>query len=190
MHRIQQTSRLRLQGAPVTEQGIAQILFSLAGFGTDGLRGRLGAGSEREAPQPGDVDDSALLFYSGLFSRRPPTVSGLQVMLSDYFATTVEVKPMVGCWYPLDPDIVTKLGQQSCRLGVDAVCGSRFWDQQGGFELVIGPLPLAKAREFLPGNPAHKALVRLTDLYVSGAFDYTPVVNIEEHHWHDAYGRG
>jgi type VI secretion system protein ImpH len=180
LHRIHHASRLRLQGAPVTEQGIAQMLFSLAGLGTDGLRSRLRSSAEREPLEPGEVHDSTLLYYSGLLSRRPPTVSGLQVMLSDYFATTVEVKPLVGCWYPLDSDIVTKLGQQSCRLGVDAVCGDRFWDQQGGFELIIGPLPLAKAREFLPGMPAHKAIVRLTDLYVTGAFDYTLIVNIED----------
>ena len=178
LHRIQESTRLRLQGAPSTDQGIAQILFSLAGFGTSGLKNRLRMSSPDAPLEPGEVDDNVLLFYAGLFGRKPPTVSGLQVMLSDYFQTTVKVVPLIGCWYPLDDDVVTKLGEQSCRLGVDAVCGERFWDQEGGFELHIGPLSLSKAREYLPGNPAHKAMVRLTDLYVSGAYDYTLIVEI------------
>ena len=70
----------------------------------------------------------------------------------------------VGHWMALPADERTRLGRGEAQrsLGCGAVLGRRVWDRQHKFRFIIGPLTLARYREFLPGaaRPRAAALVQ------------------------------
>ncbi|HET7322267.1 MAG TPA: type VI secretion system baseplate subunit TssG, partial [Longimicrobiaceae bacterium] len=161
-YRVRKKSRLALHAGSPEEAEVADRLFALAGLGTLGLRERMG------------VQDRALLRYAGLLAQRPRSMHGLTRILSDYFGVPVEGRPFVGQWLELEPDQRTSIGRLGANhaLGVDTVLGSRVWDQQGRFEIVLGPLALADFIDFLPGADRLPKLVALTRFYVGPDLDF------------------
>jgi type VI secretion system protein ImpH len=148
------------------DQGrIAQYLFSLFGLGVKPLRQRL------------KVPDRALLFYSGLLARHPRSTSGLEVLLSDYFGTTARLRQWIGTWRNLEEHQWTHIGRkgQNQILGRNALVGTRVWDQQGRFELNLGPMKLRMFMNFLPlpGETGYQSLCELTRFYVGPDFEFS-----------------
>jgi type VI secretion system protein ImpH len=117
-----------------------------------------GAGTERhsrhrtERRTLAEVDDLALLRFSGHWVRRPRTAAGLAALLSDYFELPVEVRQFHGQWLQLDPTDQSQLGAigGNCRLGVNLVIGERVWDVEGKIRIRVGPLNYDEFVEFLP----------------------------------------
>lgn len=148
------------------ETEIAELLFALAGLSSEQRRAASG------------LDDRALLGYAGLLAGQVRSASALEALLADYFGVPVEVVQLRGRWFPLDEDQVTRIGVRRGRnqgLGQGAVLGTRVWDQEAGFEVRVGPLPLAEFREFLPGGGARAPLESLVRLYVGGEMEFTVV---------------
>src|SRR5262245_33547100 len=137
-------------------------LFNLLGMGTSGLRGRLQSG------------DEALLYYSGLVAQQPRSASALEAMLGDYFNVPVFVKQFIGAWLSLEYENRTRLGlsDSNNQLGSTAILGSKCWDQQAGFRLVIGPLTFQQFREFLPCESGFGPLVELTRFFIGLMLDF------------------
>ncbi len=137
-------------------------LFNLVGMGTGGLRSRLQAGNE------------ALLYYSGLLSQQPHSAGALEAMLGDYFGVPVTVKQFVGAWLRLDDESRTRLGSTDANnlLGTTALLGSKCWDQQAGFRLLIGPLSFREFHDFLPSESGFAPLVQLTRFGTGLALDF------------------
>jgi type VI secretion system protein ImpH len=137
-------------------------LFHLIGMGTEGLRGRLKSG------------DEALLYYSGLVAQQPRSASALQALLGDFFAAPVAVAQFIGAWLTLESENRTRLGSSDAnnRLGTTAILGSKCWDQQAGFRLIIGPLTFKQFREFLPSGGAFGALIELTRFFIGMTLDF------------------
>ena len=137
-------------------------LFNLIGMGTNGLRGRLQSG------------DEALLYYSGLVAQQPRSASALEAMLGDYFNVPVIVKQFIGAWLRLEHENRTRLGlsDSNNQLGSTAILGSKCWDQQAGFRLVIGPLTFQQFREFLPCEGGFGPLVELTRFFIGLTLDF------------------
>ena len=52
-------------------------------------------------------------------------------------------------------------------LGLDATAGTRVWDQQGAFEVALGPLTFGQFQDFLPTGWAFHPLCDLTRFYVA-----------------------
>jgi type VI secretion system protein ImpH len=151
--------------AVLEQEGIdrfSQCLFDLIGMGTQGLRGRL------------QVDDAALLFYAGLLAQHPRAASALEGMLTDYFEVPVQVTQFIGQWLSLAEGNRSRLGWRGAnhRLGVDAVAGSRVWDQQAKFRLRLGPLTYAEFMRFLPTGTAFRVLVELSRFFAGQEFDF------------------
>jgi type VI secretion system protein ImpH len=144
--------------SPASEP-LAQHLFALMGLGTSGLQGRM------------PIADRALLRYVGLFAQQPRSLVGLETVLADYFGIQVRGEQYCGQWYALEADQVTRLGRsgQRQRLGDEAVLGTRFWDQQGKYRLVLGPLTWQQCLEFLPIGVHFDALCALTRVYAGDA---------------------
>ena len=111
--------------------------------------------------------DLAKLYYSGLFANQTHHADGLQALIADYFQMPVQVQQFVGHWLELSPDSMTKLGDSPVTgaLGVTAVIGSRVWDCQHKFRIVIGPLGYADYRRLLPGGDSLKRLAALVRNY-------------------------
>ncbi|HUF05721.1 MAG TPA: type VI secretion system baseplate subunit TssG [Aridibacter sp.] len=137
-----------------------QYLFDLNGLGTKGLRGRM------------NLEDEALLPYSGLITQKPHSARSVAQMVSDYFGIEVRIFQFFGQWFDLDKQSITKLGEANSHLGVDAIIGSRVWDQQSKFRLVLGPLTFLRFQAFLPNGSAYEALRSLVKFMVGLEFDF------------------
>jgi type VI secretion system protein ImpH len=137
-------------------------LFHFVGMGTNGLRDRLKFG------------DEALLYYSGLVAQQPRSASAIEAMLSDYFSVPVIVKQFVGTWLVLEKANRTRMkkGETNNELGVTAILGSRCWDQQAGFRLVVGPLTFQQFRGLLPCESGFLPLVELTRFLAGQTLDF------------------
>lgn len=155
-YRARAKHRLSLARDTPADSNFALYLFALIGLATPALQGRL--------PFP----DRALLHYAGLLAQAPRSLHGLERLLADYFGVPVHGVPLEGRWLAIDETEQTRLGAtgRNNRLGEGAVLGRRAWDQQGGIGLVLGPLPYARFREFLPDGNAHFRLRGLVDFYV------------------------
>lgn len=149
-----------------TEDQGTQCVFSLIGFGTDHLRGRL------------DVPDDALLFYSGHFANERRSAASLEAVLSDYFEIPLRVQQFCGQWLYLDRDNRSLLASrqapqgQNVQLGSVVVLGERIWDVQSKFRLYIGPLTYRQFRRFSPFGDALTPLIQLARTFVGPEYDF------------------
>ena len=136
-------------------------IFDLIGMGTKGMRGRL------------EVGDEALLFYAGLLGQRPHSASALTGILHDFFAVPVEVRQFIGQWLHLSKENRTSLGGETNNsLGVNAIAGSRVWDQQARFRLCLGPLTFREFHRFLPASNTFRLLVQFARYIAGQEFDF------------------
>ncbi len=162
MYRVRKMHRVGLELKAPDQSHVADYLFSLIGLGTEGLRGRM------------QVNDRALLLYTGLLAQQPRSAIGLELLLSDYFKVKVKVRQLCGAWYPLAEDQWTFIGPtgQNQYLGEGTVLGTHVWDQQGKLELHLGPLTLEEFLDLLPGERGFRSLCELTQFYVGDEFDF------------------
>jgi len=161
----EQASRPGAAPDPFTES-----LYAHFGMATPGLRGRLA------------VDDQSFVFYSGLLAQQPRSASALGGMIADYFAVPVKVGQFVGEWLPLAEDNRTRLGRAGRPgeddrgahnvLGRTAVAGKRFWDQQAGFRLRLGPMGFEQFSELLPSGTRFRVLAQLARFFVGQGLDF------------------
>lgn len=137
-------------------------LFHIVGMGTNGLRGRL------------KFSDEALLYYSGLAAQQPHSASALEAIVGDYFNVPVKVKQFSGAWLVLEKANRTRMGRNETNneLGVTAILGSKCWDQQAGFRLMLGPLPYQQFREFLPCDTAFLPFIELARFFAGPTLDF------------------
>lgn len=162
--------RASLPGAAV-DPG-TQALYSLVGFGTGGLRGRLA------------IEDAAFVYYGGHFAHHPRSASALQSLLEDYFDLSLTVQQLQGQWLYLEPEDLAllpragRLGQNN-QVGLNLVVGGRVWDIQSKFRLRLGPLSYAQFRSLMPNGDALRPLCQLTRTFIGPGFDFDiqPVLN-------------
>ena len=169
LHRAKKRVRPGLSWDRPDGEGFSRAAFALMGLGTEGARGRL------------EVEDRALLQYTGLLARRGRSAVGLEVMLADYFGVGVRCRQFAGRWLVLDEEQRTALGASEgtgrhhalSGLGTGAVLGARVWDQSAGFELTLGPLALGPFLDFLPVGRGFRSLVQLVRFAVGDGLDFT-----------------
>jgi type VI secretion system protein ImpH len=105
------------------------------------------------------VPDNAKRFLAGILSRGVKNAEGLTLLLHQHFGVPVRIQGFVGHWMQLRPADRTHLGvgnlaEPSAQLGVSATIGSKVWDRQSKFRVLLGPLSLARYESFLPGSTA------------------------------------
>jgi type VI secretion system protein ImpH len=172
-HLPQEYERKKLSPTPKKyRDNQTQALLSLIGLGTSGLNERL------------QIRDESLLFYSGLFTQRIRTASGLKQILQDYFDIPVKIQEFVGQWQELIPDIRTRLaargmpkGQNAC-LGHSAMVGHKGWFAQGKIRISLGPLNREQFYRFAPGTKALRALNDMVRMYVGIERDYDFIIEV------------
>ncbi len=144
------------------EDKVSRYLFALMGLATKGLRHRV------------VKEDRSLLCYAGLVGQRPRSASALQQWLTDYFEVPVGVEQLVGAWFHLEEDDLTRLGpgEKNNVLGRTAIAGTSVWDQQARFRLRMGPLNFREFSRILPSGRAYPSLVRLTRFFVGPTLDF------------------
>lgn len=135
-------------------------LLALVGIGLPSLRHRQ------------SVADDALVYYGGHFSRNVATAGALQQTLSDYFDRPVTVRQFQGRWVTWPEPEQTQLQTHYATLGTDAVLGSRVWDVQGSFRIVVGPLDYDEFCGFLPDGEQMIELAALARSYVGAVLSF------------------
>ncbi|HEX6903556.1 MAG TPA: type VI secretion system baseplate subunit TssG [Thermoanaerobaculia bacterium] len=165
LHRARKRVRPGLSWDRPDNEGFSRAAFAFMGLGTEGVRGRM------------EVEDRALLQYTGVLARRGRSALGLEVMLADYFGVGVRCVQFVGRWLNLEPEQRTALGvwgrnQEISSRSCGAVLGGRVWEQGAGFELVLGPLTLGQFLDFLPIGRGFRSLSQLVRFAVGTGLDF------------------
>lgn len=151
------------------------LALSLAGLGQKGLRDRLGG-------ERGAVADEALAYYAGTLQQRTLSASQLQQILRDYLSVPVRIEQFVGRWYQIPASGRAYLGMTGAIrhggapingvLGRSAMLGERVWQRDLRMRVVLGPLPHAKFRRFLPGGKGALALKELLTMLGGISLEY------------------
>lgn len=110
--------------------------------------------------------------FAAVLSRRVRSPQPLEAMLGDYFELPVRVEEFVPRWLGIPRGQRTALGVQFTRLGEDAVAGDRVWDCATKFRICVGPMDLARYRDFLPHGSAYAELGDLVALYAGPEFEW------------------
>jgi type VI secretion system protein ImpH len=164
----------------------AEFVGSLFGIGAPALR------------QRDEIGDFAKLHFAGLLANNARPASGLVSILREYFKLPVQVEQFVGHWMRLPLEIQSRLGavEEGSRLGISTVLGSKVWDSQNKFRIVIGPMGFADYERMLPGGDSMKRLLAWVRNYAGTALDWdvrlilkkeeTPALRLGR----DASGRG
>jgi type VI secretion system protein ImpH len=145
-------------------------LMGLLGLGTPGLQGRQ------------EVLDDSFIYYAGLLMAHPRSAANLKQIIADYFGVKVEIEEFAGSWYKLDAQMQSYLDDgddDSTCLGMGVVAGDEVWQDESTVRIEIGPLPLKKYLEFLPGGGAHAALRSLTRFFSGDEIDFEVRVKLE-----------
>lgn len=148
------------------------VLLSLIGLGTPYLTKRL------------YTKDESLLYYSGLFTNKIRTASGLKQIIRHHFGIPVEIKEFIGQWQELIRDVRTRLpGHESPKgqnnqLGRSAILGRKGWFAQGKIRIILGPLDESQLHNFAPGTTTLQALDELVRLYVNMEQNYDFIMRL------------
>jgi type VI secretion system protein ImpH len=144
------------------ESPFARYLFAFFGMALDECRNRM------------RVPDRSLIHYSGILSQHPRSASGLERLLGDYFKIAARVNQLLGQWRALEPSTWTRIGARGGNqaLGQTALLGTRIWDQQGRFEVCLGPLSLKVFLDLLPQGSGFEPLCELTRFYAGPEFEF------------------
>ncbi|MGI8883551.1 MAG: type VI secretion system baseplate subunit TssG [Pyrinomonadaceae bacterium] len=135
-------------------------LYDFLGLGTTGLRGRM------------NLDDEGLLPYGGLILQKPHSTSALEQILEDYFQVKAKIQQFSGQWLSLDEESITRLGKANSALGVTAIAGTRIWDYQSKFRVVLGSLKFIEFQAFLPNGTAYKPLLSIIRFMTGEELDF------------------
>ena len=112
-----------------------------------------------------------LMRFCGLLAMRPLSRQAIEKLISGLFNVPVKVNEFIGRWLRIDVEQQTRIGGngQNNILGSSAVVGRRVWDQSGGMEIEIGPLPQKFFPEFLKNGEQFNSLKEVVDLCVDSS---------------------
>jgi type VI secretion system protein ImpH len=138
------------------DDDFTHTLRALVGLATGGL---------------GREDAREWLYFSGLFADPRRSETGLSGLLRDVLGAPVVIEQFVGRWMELEPEQCSRLssapeGDDSRRLGLGFVLGTRVWDVQTKVRARVGPLDRQDFVSLLPGTPRLAEVERLVRDYV------------------------
>jgi len=149
----------------------AQQVGSLCGYGMESLR-------DRDA-----MPDLLKLHFAGRFALQTRNGEGIEKIIASHFEIPSRVVQFVGQWLDLPPESHWKLGmgmgsklggsrqdQDASRLGVTTTLGSRVWQCQQKFRIVLGPMKYDSYRRFLPGSDGLDRLIAIVKNYLGDEF--------------------
>jgi len=124
----------------------------------------LGASAHRKR---GSWLDRAVLHHAGAMASPSRNAEGLQHLLEDFYNTGVRVQSFVGHWIDVPAESQCRLGggAMNAALGRTATVGSRVWDAQHKFRIVLGPMGYEAYARLLPGQPSLARLASMVKAY-------------------------
>ena len=103
---------------------------------------------------------------SSQFIRQVRNAEGLQSILANYFSLPVSIEEFIGNSIQLDEQAQTRLSLTNSSLGVDAFIGNTVLLKNNKFRINIGPMSIAKYRQFLPEKVLAKELIKWVLEYI------------------------
>jgi type VI secretion system protein ImpH len=122
--------------------------------------------------QRDSIEDNAKLFATGHFVRLTRNPEGISQILAHYFQIPVRLHEYIRSWIDIPVEEQSRLTGVTVRnhLGFGVVAGARVPDVQSRFRLELGPMPLLKYEQFLPGARNNVRLRDWVRQYVSLEF--------------------
>jgi type VI secretion system protein ImpH len=144
---------------------------------TDQFRGYVGAligiGMPtllRRDPMP----DVAKLYYSGLLACQTKHAEGLTAIITEFLDIPSKIEQFVGHWLELAVDDRWQLGisHRTGKLGMNVIVGSKAWDCQHKFRIVLGPMNYSDYQRLLPGSHRLTTLIAVVRNYTGDEFNW------------------
>lgn len=110
--------------------------------------------------------------FAAPLSRRVRNPAALAGMLAAYLDVQVHIEEFVPRWLDVPQAQQSTLGERFSELGTDAVVGHRVWNCDSRFRIVVGPMPLARYHQLLPGGAAHREASDLVALYAGPEMEW------------------
>jgi type VI secretion system protein ImpH len=147
-HRIHVKYNYTLELVKPHHTQVAHMLFAIGGI------------THPEAFEHSLVPARSYLKYIGYLWQQPQSVTGLRIVLSDYFNLDINIEEFIGQWLYLDDTQTTTLGTlgQMNILGNTAAIGDRAWTCTEKIRIHIGGLALKKYAELFPGGALNKKI--------------------------------
>jgi type VI secretion system protein ImpH len=97
------------------------------------------------------------LRHAGLLAGSPRSMTGLLTLITDRFGLVADGYQFRGDWRDLEPRDVVRLGalRGGPHLGVNAMLGTRVWDQSSGITIAVHQLSMNRFNDLLPGGLIH-----------------------------------
>lgn len=121
-----------------------------------------------------DIPKDARLYYSGRLIQKDMNVAGLCAILSGYFDTPVKMEQYTGQWIPIPEKDQFRVGESEHTglVGQTCIVGSRIWDINQKFKVILGPMKLKLYEKLVPGTKGFSHLKAWIDSYVGMSFDW------------------
>ena len=155
---------------------VNQQMVSYEQVGTDRIAeyvaSLFGDGMESFHYHRDSVPDGSKLHYSGRLAGTARNAEGLEAVVQDFFQIKTRVETFVGEWIELPRDSICKLGEspRTGTVGSTAIVGSRIWDCQYKFRIIMGPMGYKDYQKMLPGGDSLKRLMDWVRNYVGDEF--------------------
>lgn len=155
-HRIHVKYNFTLELAEPHKTQVAHILFAVGGIG------------KPEEAAAGILPVRCYLKYIGHFWQQPHSVTGLQIILKDFFNLPIHVEEFIGQWFTLESSQMTLIGTQGIMndLGGNACLGDRIWTNSETIRIHIGSLTLKQYTDLFPGGDLNKKISLMARHYL------------------------
>src|SRR5206468_2253564 len=147
----------------------SRALFSMIGLGQRSHRNRMRIIGPATPTLLGQLDDTALLRFSGFLAHRPRCALSLEVFLQIYLRMPVQVLQFRGQWLHMESTSQSSLGEgrSNNQMGMNTTVGDRVWDVQSKVRIRLGPMSYEQFQDFLPDrspSPERKKIFLLAQL--------------------------
>jgi type VI secretion system protein ImpH len=115
-----------------------------------------------------DYPDHAKLHFAAHLGCQTQHSEGLKSMIEDFFQVPTKIEEFIGEWLEIPQNSYCYLDDNPStgQLGVSAIIGTKSWQCQHKFRIILGPLNLAEYESFLPAGNRLKKLLALVNNYV------------------------
>ena len=137
---------------------IAQRIFSFTG-------------KEKKSHSYSNLNDFALLKFSGIFSQRVRNKTSLKILLAYFFpGFSMKIKEFIPRW--IDLSDIPALGNSETKLGLNTFIGSTIIDYTSKICIEINNISYTNYLGFLPGTFNCKKLFELLKLFVNDGLEF------------------
>ncbi len=114
------------------------------------------------------MPDEVKRCFVGRLSRSVPNAEGLEAIIGEFFGIPVRIEEFVGEWLDIPAEDYCYLNDDKTtgQLGVTTIIGTRSWQCQHKFRIILGPMTLDAYMRMLPTGSRMQSLVDIVRNYI------------------------